>query len=126
MVDERMDLTLGDRLRVGRALKRKTLRQLATEIGKTAAYLSDIENGRRVPSEEVLIALAGALDLDADELMAAAGKIGLEADRYLRRTPQAGVLFRRLSESNVSPEAVEDLIRQIPSLPKRRADENDR
>jgi transcriptional regulator with XRE-family HTH domain len=121
-----MDLTLGDRLRVGRALKRKTLRQLAIDVGKTAAYLSDIENGRRVPSEEVLISLGRALDLDADDLMAAAGKIGVEADRYLRRTPQAGILFRRLSESDVSPEAVEDLIRQIPGLPKRRDDENDR
>lgn len=121
-----MDLTLGDRLRVGRALKRKTLRQLAIDVGKTAAYLSDIENGRRVPSEEVLISLGRALDLDADDLMAAAGKIGVEADRYLRRTPQAGILFRRLSESDVSPEAVEDLIRQIPGLPKRRDDANDR
>lgn len=126
MVNERMDLTLGDRLRVGRALKRKTLRQLATDVGKTAAYLSDIENDRRVPSEDVLLTLARALDLNADDLMAAAGKIGVEADRYLRRTPQAGILFRRLSESDVSPEAVEELIRQVPGLPKRRDDENNR
>jgi transcriptional regulator with XRE-family HTH domain len=126
MVNERMDLTLGDRLRVGRALKRKTLRQLATDVGKTAAYLSDIENDRRVPSEDVLFSLARELDLDANDLMAAAGKIGVEADRYLRRTPQAGILFRRLSESDVSPEAVEDLIRQVPGLPKRRVDENNR
>jgi transcriptional regulator with XRE-family HTH domain len=126
MADDRLDLTLGDRLRVGRALKRKTLRQLASEIGKTASYLSDIENERRVPSEELLAALAVALDLALDDLMASAGKIGHEADRYLRRTPQAGILFRRLSESDVSPAAVEELIRQVPDLPKRGDDENDR
>lgn len=124
MPEERLDLSLGDRLRVGRALLKKTLRQLASEVGNTAAYLSDIENDRRVPSEDVLRALAKALELDVDDLMASAGKIGDQADQYLRRTPQAGVLFRRLSESDVAPEAVEELIRQVPNLPKRH-DAND-
>ncbi|MDQ3524895.1 MAG: helix-turn-helix domain-containing protein [Chloroflexota bacterium] len=124
MPEERLDLSLGDRLRMGRALKKQTLRQLASEIGKTAAYLSDIENDRRVPSEDVLSALATALDLDVDDLMASAGKIGEQADQYLRRTPQAGILFRRLSESDVSPQAVEELIRQVPNLSKRH-DAND-
>lgn len=124
MPAERLDLSLGDRLRMGRALKKKTLRQLASEIGRTAAYLSDIENDRRVPSEDVLSELAAALELDPDDLLASAGKIGEQADQYLRRTPQAGILFRRLSESDVSPEAVEELIRQVPNLPKRR-DAND-
>lgn len=124
MPAERLDLSLGDRLRMGRALKKKTLRQLASEIGRTAAYLSDIENDRRVPSEDVLSELATSLELDVDDLLASAGKIGEQADQYLRRTPQAGILFRRLSESDVSPEAVEELIRQVPNLPKRR-DAND-
>lgn len=124
MPEERLDLSLGDRLRMGRALKKKTLRQLASEVGRTAAYLSDIENDRRVPSEDVLSELASALELDVDDLMASAGKIGEQADQYLRRTPQAGILFRRLSESDVSPEAVEELIRQVPHLLKRR-DAND-
>jgi transcriptional regulator with XRE-family HTH domain len=126
MAHDRLDLTLGDHLRVGRALKRKTLRQLASQIGKTASYLSDIENDRRTPSEDVLAALATALDLEFDDLMSAAGKIGDEAGRYLRRTPQAGVLFRRLSEADVSPAAIEELIKQVADLPKRRDDENDR
>ncbi len=92
------DETIGDRLRVGRARKRLTLRQTATAIGRTASYLSDIENGRRTPSEDVVVALARVLELDVDDLMAAAGRIGEDADHYLRQNPEAGILFRRLSQ----------------------------
>lgn len=105
--------TLGDQVRVARAVKRLTLRKLASQIGRTPSYLSDIENNRRVPSEDVLTELSETLDLDFDELMAASGRLGEEAHRYLRRTPEAGLLFRRLSERNVSGAAIDQLIRQI-------------
>jgi transcriptional regulator with XRE-family HTH domain len=108
--------TLGDRIRVGRARKRVTLRQLGELIGNTPSYLSDIENDRRVPSEAVLHMLAEKLDLDFDELMAAAGRFGEGADRYVRRHPEAGVLFRRLSERNVGPEVIRRLLRDVPEL----------
>ncbi|MBA3877822.1 MAG: hypothetical protein C0498_13025 [Anaerolinea sp.] len=111
-------MTLGDRIRVARARKRQTLRDLAIAVGKAPSYLSDIENDRRVPSEDLLASLADELALDFDELMAAAGRIGSDADRYLRRTPAAGVLFRRLSEHNVGPEALERLIEQVSDLAK--------
>ena len=110
------ELTLGDLIRIGRAREKMTLRKLAEEIGKTPSYLSDIENDRRVPKEEVLRAIAEKLELDFDELMAAAGRIGEDADRYLRRNPQAGVLFRRLSERNVAPDVIRRLIKETPEL----------
>lgn len=108
--------TLGDQIRIGRARKRMTLRQLAAITGKTPSYLSDIENDRRVPSEQVLGAIAEALDLDFDELMAAAGRFGEGADRYLRRNPQAGILFRRMSERNVAPDVIKRLMDEVPEL----------
>ncbi len=108
--------TLGDKIRVGRARRRLTLRRLAEATGTTASYLSDIENDRRVPSEAVLQAISGSLGLDFDELMAAAGRFGEDADRYLRRNPEAGVLFRRLSERNVSPDVIRRLLRDVPEL----------
>jgi transcriptional regulator with XRE-family HTH domain len=108
--------TLGDKIRVGRARKKITLRQLGELTGSTASYLSDIENDRRVPSEAVLRLLAEKLDLDFDELMAAAGRFGEDADRYIRRNPQAGVLFRRLAERNVGPDVVQRLLTDVPEL----------
>jgi transcriptional regulator with XRE-family HTH domain len=102
---------------VGRARKRKTLRGLADDVHKAPSYLSDIENDRRVPSEDVLRDIAATLDLDFDELMAAAGRIGDTADRYLRRNPEAGILFRQLSERRVAPEGLRQLLEQVPDLP---------
>jgi transcriptional regulator with XRE-family HTH domain len=93
-----------------------TLRALAVATGKTASYLSDIENDRRIPSEEVLRAIAATLELDPDELLAAAGRLGEGAGRYLRRTPQAGVLFRRLSERNVAPDVITRILKETPEL----------
>jgi transcriptional regulator with XRE-family HTH domain len=111
--------TLGDRIRIGRARRRITLRGLASATGKSASYMSDIENDRRIPSEEVLRAIAGALLLDVDELLAAAGRFGENADRYLRRNPEAGILFRRLSERNVSPDVITRLLEETPELRNR-------
>ena len=108
--------TLGDRIRIARVRKRLTLRQLGGLTGGTASYLSDIENDRRIPSEAVILTLADVLGLDADDLLAAAGRFGEDADRYLRRNPEAGILFRRLSSRNVSPEVIRRLLEEVPEL----------
>lgn len=116
--------TIADRLRVGRARKRMTLRQTATAVGVSASYLSDIENGRKTPSEEVVLGLAKVLDLDSDDLLAAAGRIGESADEYLRANPDAGVLFRRLSEYRVGPEGLKQLISMVPDLTRASRDDH--
>lgn len=90
--------TLGDELRAARLQKDLGLRELARAIDLTPSYLSDIENDRRVPSEEVLKTLASYLGLDLDRLMGLAGRFGDEAERLLRRTPASGILFRRLAQ----------------------------
>jgi transcriptional regulator with XRE-family HTH domain len=108
--------TFGDRIRMERARRRMTLRQLAKETGNTASYLSDIENDRRVPSEAVIRNLASVLDLDVDDLLAKAGRFGENADRYLRRNPEVGMLFRRMSDRNVSGDVIRRLLEEVPEL----------
>lgn len=108
--------TLGDRVRGARVAAGWSLRDLAKQVGKTPSYLSDIENDRRVPSEDTLQGLSQILGLDFDELMAAAGRFGEETDRYLRRQPTAGVLMRRLSQQNLDKEALESLLDQADRL----------
>jgi hypothetical protein len=46
----------------------------------------------------------------------------LGPDRYLKRNPQAGILFRRLSERNVAPDIIKRLMNEVPEL----RDENDK
>jgi transcriptional regulator with XRE-family HTH domain len=105
--------TLGDVLRGARVGKSLGLRELARRLGKTPSYLSDIENDRRVPAEDVLRDLARLLDLDFDDLMARAGRLGDDALRYLTKTPAAGVLMRKLSAANAPPELVEKLAKEV-------------
>lgn len=112
------DETLGDRIRKRRVELTLGLRTLAADLGVSPSYVSDIENDRRVPSEDVLKAISARLSLDYDELMALAGRFGEDADRYMRRTPAAGALFRRLSERGFSDERVRKILRQIEDEPE--------
>jgi transcriptional regulator with XRE-family HTH domain len=103
--------TIGDVIHDARAKLKLSLRDVTKKLGITPSYLSDIENNRRVPSEEVLGKLAHLLRLDYDDLMARAGRFGEDAVRYMMRTPAAGVLFRRLAEGNASGETIERLLK---------------
>ena len=88
------DQTFGDFIRDARVRAELSLRALARRIKATPSYLSDIENDRRVPSEEVLQRIAEILSLEFEELVARAGRIGDEAERLARRSPDAVRLFR--------------------------------
>jgi transcriptional regulator with XRE-family HTH domain len=105
--------TLGDVVREARVHKELGLRELARRLKKTASYLSDIENDRRVPAEDMLRDLARALELDFDDLMGRAGRLGDDALRYLTKNPAAGVLMRKLSAANASPDLVEKLTKEV-------------
>jgi transcriptional regulator with XRE-family HTH domain len=98
--------SLGDLIRAARRDSRASLRATATALGISASYLSDIENDRRTPAEELLQAIAAHLSLSWDELMAHAGRLGDEAQRYLERHPSAGRLIRWLAAEDVPDEEV--------------------
>src|SRR3954469_8761876 len=52
---------LGERLRVLRRERRRTLSETAAQAGISPQYLSEIERGRKEPSSEMIAAVAGAL-----------------------------------------------------------------
>jgi transcriptional regulator with XRE-family HTH domain len=102
--------TLGEVIHDARAKAERGLREVSRELKITPSYLSDIENDRRIPSEEVLHKLASVFSLDHDDLMARAGRLGDDAVRYLMRTPALGALFRRLAQERATGEDVEKLM----------------
>lgn len=61
-------LTLGEIIRRQRELAELSMRQLATMVGISNPYLSQIERGLRAPSERVLHAIATSLRTTADTL----------------------------------------------------------
>jgi transcriptional regulator with XRE-family HTH domain len=123
MANRKPDQTLGETIQQARIAAGPSLRETAKALGITPSYLSDIENDRRVPSEEVLRTIADRLRLDFDHLMALAGRFGEQADRYLKRHPAAGMLFRRISETNLSDEALQLLLEKARELGKKGQDE---
>lgn len=94
----------------------KRLRPFAEELELAPSYLSDIENDRRVPSEEVMKRIASKLSLNFDHLMALAGRFGEEAERYIKKNPAAGVLFRRISQGNLREEQLMKLLEVTETL----------
>lgn len=107
---------LGDVLREARVAADLSLRDLAKRLGITPSYISDIENDRRVPSEDVLRLLANELKLDFDQLMAMAGRVGDQAERYLKQHPAAGTLFRRISDKKLPEEDLQKLLQQVDRM----------
>jgi transcriptional regulator with XRE-family HTH domain len=91
MANKQDSKSLGDLIREARTPK-GSLRDFAKKLDITPSYLSDIENDRRIPAEEVLRRIAELLELDFDELMAKAGRFGEDAERYMRKHPTVGVL----------------------------------
>lgn len=95
--------TLAQRIRELREEKDLSLRELARKLGVTAPFLSDIELGRRNPSDKVLAKLAQALGTSADELRQFDTRPPVDAMRRLTTAdPSYGLAFRMLIDKNVS------------------------
>jgi len=110
--------SLGKQVRDARIAANQTLRGLARDLGLSPSYLNDIEFDRRVPSTEVLRQIADRLALSVDALLAAAGRVGIakDAEQYIRETPSAGVLFRRVTTDRLTEDQLQSLIKQVDKM----------
>lgn len=117
---DELNKTLGEVIRDRRVEKDLSLRDLAKLINIAPSYLSDIENDRRVPAEEIIRNIAQVLDLDADDLMARGGRFGDEADRYLKKHPAAGILLRRISTTRLNEDDLGKLLKEAERLGRAR------
>jgi transcriptional regulator with XRE-family HTH domain len=98
--------SLGERIRELRDEKDLSLRELCKKAGQISpAFLSDIELGRRHPSDHVLKAIAKALGTTFDDLKEYDARPAVEEiKRRLLKDPKLGFAFRRVLDENVSPE----------------------
>ena len=81
-----MGKSFGKFLRRLRKKKKKTQRDLASEVGVDYTYLSKLENdapGFESVSEGTLRRLAVSLDADSDEMISRAGKVPSDVKRIL-------------------------------------------
>jgi transcriptional regulator with XRE-family HTH domain len=82
-------LTFGATLRKLRELKRMSLRKTAAAAKISPTYLAQLERNESTPSEDVVFALADALDYEGDHLLATTGRIAQDVLDVIRNNPRA-------------------------------------
>lgn len=108
--------SFGEYLQAARNAAGFKLREFAKLVGIAPSYLSDIENDRRVPSEDVLRKLARELKLDMTELLGRAGRMGDVVERYVQSQPVAGVLFRKIADGRLDDQQIQKLMKQTEAM----------
>jgi transcriptional regulator with XRE-family HTH domain len=105
--------TFGERIRELREEKDLSLRESAKKLNVSAAFLSDIELGRRFPSDDVLSRIAKLLGESVEKLKAYDTRPPMQELKQLFAShPMMGVALRRAVEKKVDPEHLIDLIKK--------------
>ena len=111
--------SIGDLLRTQRTdVLHVGLREIAKTLGVSPAYITDIEYGRRVPSQELLPLMAKAYSLPEAELRAGFNRPSEEVVELASANPTAAEKtpeFLR-SAKDLSPAQWDSLIKQAKKL----------
>lgn len=106
-------MAIGQHLRELRDKRDLSLREFAKKLGCSAAFVSDVELGRRYPSEEVLSDMARILGVTVAELKSHDIRPPIEEiKRATANDPRYAFAFRTVIDSGVTPD-------QLVSLAKR-------
>jgi transcriptional regulator with XRE-family HTH domain len=98
--------TLGQRIRELREAKDLSLREFARKLGDLSPpFVSDIELGRRFPSDKVLERMAHVLGETVDELRSYDSRPPLEElKRMAASNPTYGFALRKMADGEISAE----------------------
>ncbi len=104
--------TFGERIRELREQQDLSVRELAKRLKVSAPFLSDIELGRRHPSEDVLERLAGALNTTAEELRKFDARPPVqELKRISAHNPAMGFALRKVVDEGVNPDELLEFLK---------------
>ena len=103
--------TLGERIRELRDALDFSLREVARQLDISAAFLSDVELGRRYPSDELLVRIAELLQTTLDDLRQYDSRPPLDdLKRRSAAAPAYGFALRKIVETDIPPDELLDLI----------------
>jgi transcriptional regulator with XRE-family HTH domain len=112
--------TLGQYIRDRRDKIDLSLREFARKIDCSAAFVSDIELGRRYPSDEVLKSMAKVLGDSIEKLKSYDSRPPVEhVKRAVEQDPNWALAFRTVLDKNVTPEDLMKLAAKKGSKPKK-------
>ena len=87
-----------------------SLREFAKRLECSPAFISDIELGRRHPSEKVLVDMARVLGVKVDDLRAQDIRAPIdEIKRITQRDPKFALAFRTMIDKKISADDLLDL-----------------
>jgi transcriptional regulator with XRE-family HTH domain len=114
-----MSKTLGDRIRELREAKDLSLREFAVKLKLSPAFVSDVELGRRYPSDTVLAKMARTLGTALEGLKSYDTRPSVsELKRRAYADPAWGFAFRRVVESGLTPDELLKLANSKKHRPK--------
>jgi transcriptional regulator with XRE-family HTH domain len=90
-----------------------SLREFAKRLDCSPAFISDIELGRRHPSEKVLAEMAKVLGVKIDDLRAQDIRPPIdEIKRMTQRNPKFALAFRTMIDKKISADDLLDLAKR--------------
>ena len=103
--------SFGETIRSLRTAQDLGLRETATKVGISPAYLSRIERGKeRPPRPEVIKVIAKVLAADPDVLFRLSSSTDPEVVNYLHDRPEVMSLLRYIKEANFTTAEIQGLI----------------
>lgn len=110
-------MKFGKLLKEARKRHQKTLREVAANAGITISYVSDMENGRRIASVDVIQKIEAYLKVKDGSLVAAARKekdfdVPIEAKALFWKRPELNMALLRASQ-DFSEEHINKLIKSL-------------
>ena len=107
----------GETLRDLRVAQGLGLRETATKVGISPAYLSRIERGKeRPPRPEVIKVLAKVLAADPDVLFRLSSSTDPEVVDYLHDQPEVMNLLHYIKKASFTEDAIKSLIQAAESI----------
>lgn len=70
-----------------------SIKRLAPELGVTYSYVSKLEHGATLPSEDLVYKTARYFSMDPNPLLLAAGKVPADILRILQEHPEDALAF---------------------------------
>jgi len=90
-----------------------SLREFAKKLDCSPAFISDIELGRRHPSDKVLVEMARVLKVKAEELRDMDVRAPIdEIKRVTQNDPTFALAFRTVLDKNISAEELLEFVRK--------------
>lgn len=105
--------TLGERIRELREERDLSVREFAKKIKVSAPFLSDVELGRRHPSDEVLKMIAVTLGTTPEDLKKYDARPPVqELKRMAASNPAMGFALRKVVDEDVSPDELLEFLKR--------------